>query len=80
MLEERVLNLERRISVIEKSQVDHLAQTVAIKADTAQLVATFEALKGAWIVLDWVGKAAKPISFIGALVTGAWYFISQRKA
>lgn len=80
MLEERVLNLERRMSVLEKSQTEHLAQTVAIKSDTAQLVATFEALKGAWIVLDWVGKLAKPIAFIGVLIGVVAAFLSKYKS
>jgi uncharacterized protein YigA (DUF484 family) len=38
--------------------------TNAIKADTAELLEAFHSLKGAMKVLEWIGKAAKPLGYI----------------
>jgi hypothetical protein len=49
--------------------------TNAIKADTAELLEAFRSFKGAMKVLEWIGKAAKPLgyitTFVGAIV-GIW--------
>ena len=49
--------------------------TKAIKADTAELLEAFRSFKGAMKVLEWIGKAAKPLgyiaTFVGAIV-GIW--------
>ena len=41
--------------------------TNAIKADTAELLEAFRSFKGAMKVLEWIGKAAKPIGYIAGL-------------
>ena len=49
--------------------------TKAIKADTAELLEAFRSFKGAMKVLEWIGKAAKPIGYIAGLcasVTAFW--------
>ena len=71
---QKIQDLEVRVSVIETSQVEHVKKTDSIKSDTAELLQTFNALKGAWIVLNAIGKLAKPITFILG-VFGAWYAI-----
>jgi hypothetical protein len=38
--------------------------TKAIKADTAELLEAFRSFKGAMKVLEWIGKAAKPVGYI----------------
>lgn len=57
---------ERLIAV--ESKVDKVAQ------DTKDVVDAFHAAQGAFLVLEWLAKAAKPILFIGGLVaaTVAW--------
>jgi hypothetical protein len=40
-----------------------------IDANTQGVTKAFEAAAGAFIVLDWLGKLAKPILFIGACLT-----------
>lgn len=77
-MEEKLANLEKRVGTIETLQMDHMAQTTSIKKDTADLLETFNALKGAWTVLNWIGKAAKPLTVIGGLF-GAWYTIKGIK-
>lgn len=49
--------------------------TADIKADTSEMLEIFRALKGALLVLNWIGKAAKPIGAIamaGAALAGLW--------
>lgn len=46
-----------------------------IETNTQGVVKAFEAAQGAFIVLEWLGKLAKPILFIGACITAisvAW--------
>lgn len=40
-----------------------------IDENTQGVVKAFEAATGAFLVLDWIGKLAKPILFIGACIT-----------
>ena len=47
----------------------------AIKADTAELLEAFRSFKGAMKVLEWIGKAAKPLGYVvglGASVAAFW--------
>ncbi len=49
--------------------------TKAIKADTAELLEAFRSFKGAMKVLEWIGKAAKPIGYVvglGASIAAFW--------
>jgi hypothetical protein len=40
-----------------------------IDENTQGVVKAFEAATGAFLVLDWIGKLAKPILFIGGCLT-----------
>ena len=49
--------------------------TNSIKADTAELLEAFRSFKGAMKVLEWIGKAAKPLGYVvglGASVAAFW--------
>ena len=49
--------------------------TNSIKADTAELLGVFESFKAAMKVLEWIGKAAKPLGYIVgvcASITAFW--------
>ena len=49
--------------------------TNAIKADTAELLEAFRSFKGAMKVLEWIGKAAKPMGYVvglGASIAAFW--------
>ena len=49
--------------------------TNSIKADTAELVEAIHSFKGAMKVLEWIGKAAKPVGYIVgvcASITAFW--------
>ena len=49
--------------------------TKRIEANTAELLDVFESWKGAMKVLNWIGKAAKPIGYVvglGASIAAFW--------
>lgn len=47
------------------------AKVDRIEKNTEGVVKAFEAAQGAFAVLEWLGKLAKPILWIGGLVTAA---------
>lgn len=59
--------------VTHKEIYDRLCEVEAkvdrIDKNTAGLVAAVQAAQGAFTVLDWLAKLAKPILWIGALLT-----------
>ena len=58
---DRVVRLEEKVDRID--------------ANTAGMVAAFNAAQGAFTVLDWIAKVAKPILWIaglGAAISVAW--------
>ena len=63
---------ERLVAV--EAKVDH------IDKNTKDLVDGFKAVQGAFTVLGWIAKAAKPILWIaGALAATALFFANWRK-
>lgn len=54
--------------------------TNAIKADTAELLEAFHSFKGAMKVLEWIGKAAKPIGYIAGLCASVAAFWTAMKS
>ena len=54
--------------------------TNAIKADTAELLEAFRSFKGAMKVLEWIGKAAKPIGYIAGFCASIAAFWTAMKS
>lgn len=54
--------------------------TKAIKADTAELLEAFNSFKGAMKVLEWIGKAAKPIGYIAGFCASIAAFWTAMKS
>ena len=52
----------------------------SIDANTTDMVAAFTAAQGAFTVLEWIAKAAKPLLWIGAVVSAIALFIQEYKA
>lgn len=80
-----VRNFEELVAVAEQHEVTHreifdrliaVEQKVdKIDTNTAGLVAAFNAAQGAFTVLEWLAKMAKPLLWIGGLATAlvaAW--------
>lgn len=61
--------------VTHKEIYDRLLQVEAkvtrIDDNTAGMVTAFKAAEGAFTVLEWLAKLAKPILYIGAAITAA---------
>ena len=67
-----------RMSAIEKELEKNTALTKKVHENTADLIATFESVKGAFRTLEMLGSLAKPLTyitmFVGA-IAGLWYTI-----
>lgn len=70
---------------LEQAEFRHLLKentddTKAIKADTAELLEAFRSFKGAMKVLEWIGKAAKPIGYIAGFCASMYAFWTSVKS
>ena len=70
---------------LEQAEFRHLLKentdaTNSIKADTAELLEAFRSFKGAMKVLEWIGKAAKPIGYIAGLCASVAAFWAAMKS
>ena len=54
--------------------------TNSIKADTAELLEAFRSFKGAMKVLEWIGKAAKPLGYIAGFCASMYAFWTAVKS
>ena len=70
---------------LEQAEFRHLLKentdaTNAIKADTAELLEAFRSFKGAMKVLEWIGKAAKPLGYIAGFCASIYAFWTAVKS
>ena len=56
------------------------AKVDKITTDTEDMVAAFHAAQGAFTVLEWIAKVAKPIIFIGSVIAGLTALWHSHKA
>ena len=54
--------------------------TKRIEANTAELLDVFESWKGAMKVLNWIGKAAKPMGYIAGFCASMYAFWTAVKS
>lgn len=59
---------DSRMSRIEQNLTDNTNATARIEANTSDLVEAFSNLKGAFKVLNWIGKFARPLGYIAGFV------------
>ena len=55
------------------------AKVDKLQVDTASVVTAFQAAQGAFTVLEWLAKAAKPILWIGGVVAAIGVMWDQIK-
>ena len=75
-------NGDARMGRIETELQANTAATEAIRVSTAELVEVFRAMQGAFKVLNWLGRLARPMSYIVALAAagvGLWSAIKGHK-
>ena len=83
----RMNSLADEITAVKREQAEfrHLLKentddTKAIKADTAELLEAFRSFKGAMKVLEWIGKAAKPMGYIAGFCASMYAFWTAVKS
>lgn len=84
--QERILELEqqmqeqleagsKRMGEIEKKLDENTASTARVESNTAEMLEFFNSVRGAFRVLDMLGKLAKPLAYIvmlGGALTAFW--------
>ena len=67
--------IERESDITHRQIYDELCvvkdKVEKLQNDTAAVVTAFEAARGAFMVLDWIAKVAKPIIIIAGFIAGA---------
>lgn len=83
----RMNSLADEIAVVKLEQAEsrrllkeNTDATNAIKADTAELLEAFRSFKGAMKVLEWIGKAAKPLGYIAGFCASMYAFWTSVKS
>ena len=75
-MSERVADLESQVNSLARS---HEAMEKFNKS-VEGLLDAFQALQGAWKVLEFIGKLAKPLALLGALGAAASLYWSKLKS
>jgi hypothetical protein len=68
-IHDRLNRGDRRMEGIEKSLKENNEATARVETNTADLLEAFNALRGAFKVFTWIGKAAKPLGYIALAIT-----------
>jgi len=68
---------------VSHSQIYERLLAVEVKVDkldksTEEVVKAFNAAQGAFIVLEWIARAVKPIIIVGALFGAIWLAIDNK--
>lgn len=77
-IEEGQVLHDRRLKRMEDGLLENTAATARVEKNTAEMVAFFESVQGAFRLFDMLGKLAKPVGYIAAAVAaigGAWIAI-----
>lgn len=69
-----------RMDKFETGLNENTKSTKRIEGNTGQLIDILDSLKGAFKVLNWIGKIAKPVSAIIGACLGVWAVILAVKA
>lgn len=64
---ERLDRDKKRLDRLEDALTEYTQLTQKVVTQTAELIEFFDAMKGAFKVLNWLGKLAKPMAAIAAL-------------
>jgi len=67
-MQDQLNTLNSRVSTVEQLQKDHMAQTAQTVQNTQELLDAFAAAKGAWKVLNFIGKGAGPVLTLMTIV------------
>jgi hypothetical protein len=79
-VQKRLDDGDTRMGRIEQNLTDNTNATARIEANTSDLVEAFANLKGAFKVLNWIGKFAKPLGYIAGLAAAVVSLYTAFKA
>ena len=79
-LVEKVTAMEKDQSAAKALLKENTEAINAIKADTADMLATFESWRGAMRVLEAIGKFAKPVGYIVGMFASVAAFYTAMKS
>ena len=77
--DERMGRIEGDVAAVRADLAQNTRATQSVAASTADLVEFFEAMRGAFKVLNWIGKLAKPLGAITALCAALVAVVSAAK-
>lgn len=64
----RMARIENDVSSVRGDLSENTDMTKSMVSSMADILAFFTAMKGAFRVLNWIGRVAKPVAAIGAMV------------
>ena len=70
----QVDKLRSRVTIMEAELATNTSITKQVKEDTGELIEAFKAAKGAWAVLEFIGRAAKPVIWVTGVCTAFYHF------
>lgn len=79
-LVEKVTSMEKDQSAAKALLKENTEAINAIKADTADMLATFESWRGAMRTLEMIGKLAKPVGYIVGMLASVAAFYTALKS
>ena len=68
-LQDQINTIAIDVRTLREVQLQHSAATARVENNTSELIELINALKGAWKVLEGIGKLAKPVGYIIAAST-----------
>ena len=73
-------SLCERVGKLERNMSETMTICKRTEVNTAEIVIFFNNLKGAFTVLEWIARLAKPISILFGFGVTAWGFITAFKS
>lgn len=68
-----------RIEKLEVTNESLSREIQGLRAETKDMLAAFQAAQGAFMFLEWLARAVKPILFIGATIGGFIFWLKGAK-
>lgn len=79
-LVEDMAEVKAEQSMAREMLAENVQAVAAIKADTADMLATFESWRGAMRTLEMIGKLAKPVGYIVGMLASVAAFYTALKS
>ncbi|WP_457321643.1 hypothetical protein [Roseateles sp. P5_E11] len=73
----RLEGIENRVSTIEKAVSENTRATLEGNRDAREILELFQAVRGGFKVLGWLGTAAKWVAGVAAAVSALWVLFHQ---